>query len=511
MEKKSSPLLSKLKKVWNVSAYALGYGTGGGVMQIQSIYYMNFLMFAMHIPYWQVALILGLTKFWDAVIDPVIGVFVDKTNTKLGSCRPWILAAVVPIAVTYFMMWYSFGITDEFGKFAYFFFAQILFSTALSVGTVPYEAILPRMVEGYDERTNFSAFRMIFSGVYAVGATWLYPMIIKTEDLSLFDTQIDNFMLLGIVFGIVFAIPMLVTFIGTKEKIHVSDDEKLSVKNVFKSYSEILKPKLYRKYFAINMLGTFVSNALTVSLLLFFLLNYGGNNDTGSTPLGIGSIALPFALSFLVVNFKGAFEIAFFVPNVIMMKKFNKQFPLKVDLPILFAGLLIFLFVDSSTPFWIALAGLALMGAGSSCLGIVPNTLMPDLVDVDELTFGKRREGKCGGLITLGRQIVQGVAFLVFGFILAAFELSEDKTTAADATPVTLAAVKIMLCVLPILSGVVMFLISRTYNLDAKSHALIKLRIAEKHENIRTEIPENERKIFADITGMKYEDLWIAK
>jgi Na+/melibiose symporter-like transporter len=318
-------------------------------------------------------------------------------------------------------------------------------------------------------------------------------------------------MLLGLMFGIVFAIPMLVTFIGTKENIKSVQSEKLSVKNVFKSYAEILKPKLYKKYFALNMLGAFAQNALTVSLLLFFLLTYGKDRDAVSTPLGIGTLALPVALSSLVVNLKGAFEIGFFVPNVIMMKKRNKQFPLKVDLPILFAGLIIFLFVDSSTPFWVALLGLVFMGAGSSCLGIVPSTLMPDLTDVDELTFGKRREGECGGLITLGRQMIQGVAFLVFGFVLAAFNLNEDTATAADANPTTLAAVKVMLCAFPVLSGAVMLLISRTYRLDAKSHALIKWRVAEKYEKGGVEIPENERKIFAEITGMEYNDLWIAK
>jgi GPH family glycoside/pentoside/hexuronide:cation symporter len=368
------------------------------------------------------------------------------------------------------------------------------------------------MVEGYDERTNFSAFRMIFSGIYAVGATWIYPEIVKTEDLAQFDSHLGNFALLGLVFGIIFALPMLVTFIGSKENLKYNvSTEKLSVKGIFKSYAEILKPKLYKKYFALNMLCAFISNALTVSLLLFFLLTYGENRDADSTPLGIGTLAIPLALSFLVVNLKGAFEIGFFVPNVVMMKKRNKQFPLKVDLPILFAGLAIFLFVDSSTPFWVALIGLILIGAGSSCLGIVPSTLMPDLTDVDELTFGKRREGECGGLITLGKQVIQGVAFLVFGFILAAFNLNEDTATTADANPATLTAVKIMLCILPILSGIVVFLISQTYNLDAERHALIKRRIAEKREKNTVEIPENERKIFAEIIGMDYNDLWIAK
>ncbi|MDR2047405.1 MAG: MFS transporter [Clostridiales bacterium] len=499
---------AKLRQVWNVFAYAAGYASGGGVTQIQNLYYMNFLLYALLIPPWQAALILGLSKVWDGFIDPVIGVLVDRTKSRFGSCRPWILASVLPVAVTYFLLWTDLGISSEVLRFAYFFLAQILFSTALSIGTVPYEALLPRMVDGYNERTNFSAFRMIFSGVWAVASTWIYPKIIRVESLSDYAAHKDDFALLGIVFGIMFAAPMLVTFIGAKEKPRSVPDGKLTIAGVFKSYAEILRVRLYKKYYALNMLGQFVSYATSISLVLFVLLVYG---EKDPVPLGIGSLTLPFALTFLVVNIRGAFEIGFFIPNVVVMKKKNKHFPLFIDLPLLFAGLIIFFFfVDSSAPIWVCLAGAAFLGMGISCLSIVPNTLMPDLPDVDELTYGKRREGENGGLLTLGRQLVQGLCFLIFGFILAAFELSEDTASPEQATAATLSAVKFMLCALPFLGGIAMFLVSRSYNLDAKSHAAIKARIAEKREKGFAETTPEEQRTFEEITGIEYSKLWIA-
>ncbi|MDR1905816.1 MAG: MFS transporter [Clostridiales bacterium] len=497
----------KIKKILNATAYASGYALGGGVAQIQTLYYMNFLLYAMIIPAWQVAIILGVSKLWDGFIDPIIGVFVDKTKSKLGNCRPWILVSVVPIFITYFMLWYNFGITGEAARFVYFFFAQILFSTASSIGTVPYEALLPRMVDGYNERTNFSAFRMIFSGIYAVGCTWIYSAVINVKDLGEYHLHTKEFMTLGLLFGVMFSIPMLTTFLGTKETAKVPSDEKLSVKNVFKSYAQLLKSKLYRKFYTLNMLGSFISYCTSISLVIFVLLVYG---DLNPVPL-IGGLTLPLALSFLTVNLRGAFEIGFFVPNLLMMKKFNKQFPLKVDLPLLFIGCIILLFTGKNVPVIIPLTGIAFLGAGISCLSIVPSTLIPDLPDIDELIYGKRREGESAGLLTLGKQLVQGLCFLIFGFVLEAFKLSEETASPDIADARTLTAVKIMLCLLPFVGIVAMYFVSKSYNLDAKNHALIKARIAEKHEKGFAEVLEDEQKIFSQITGIEYKELWIAQ
>jgi oligogalacturonide transporter len=498
---------SKLAKIWHVGSYAFGDMLGGGGSMVVSTYYLVFLVFVMKIHPILAGVIMGLGKVWDGFIDPAMGLMVDRTKSKLGSCRPWLLASVVPIFVAYFFLWYSFGIQSVTGKFFYFLFAYVFYSTSLSMATVSYEALLPRMVDGYHERTNYSSLRLVFSGIANVGTVYLYDAIIRvTKDNPPSPAFAHDYMILGIALGIIFALPPLITFLGCKEKIRIIPDEQLTVRKIFKNYGEILKSKIYRKFFFISTLGAFAQYAISSALVVFVLLVYGNLGFE----LTLGTFIFPLTLSFLVINVKGVFEIAFFIPNVIFMKKKSKHFPLFVDLPLLAAGCLIVLFVTPSTPLWLYLTGVGLIGAGSSCLGFVTNALMPDMPDVDELIYGKRREGITAGLYSLSRQVTNGLAMLIFGILLTVFDINTESASPNLATPATLAAIKLMLCAIPAGCGIAILLIARTYRLDASSHAVIKKRISERRVNGYTLAEPQDVEMFENLTGFKYSDMWVS-
>jgi Na+/melibiose symporter-like transporter len=500
----------KTKKAFDVLSYSVGYGLGGGVTQVFTLYYMGFLVFAMGLPPLAAGAVIAVGKIWDGFIDPAMGIAVDRTKSRFGSCRPWLLASVVPVFFTYFMLWCAFGIDNTVGKFFYFIFAQILFSTAFSIGTVPYEALLPKIVGSYRERTTYSSFKMVFSGLFSVVGNFIYQSFIDVETAEEYAGLDADFMKMGLVLGVMFAIPLLLTFLGTKEKNVVPtvlDDAPNSLKGVFKSYGELLRCKLYRRCYFLTMLSAFIYYAISVSIVTFVFMVYTNKNYEFS----ILGIAISFTLSFLVINVRDAFEMSFFIPNVLMMRKKNKHRPFLVDLPLLFVGSLIFLFVaPNSTPLPVFLIGIAFNGAGVSCMNFVPNALMPDLVDVDELITGKRREGTNTGLVSLGKQVVQGLSFLVFGIVLTLFGLSDEtKVSPESYTDGGLAALKIMLSVIPIVGGIIMYIISKRYNLDAKNHDLMRQKIAEKRQNGSVPVSDEENKIFTDITGLKKEELWI--
>jgi Na+/melibiose symporter-like transporter len=495
-----------LKKLWHVTAYSVGFALDGGVGQVLSLYYMYFLMFAMGLSPVQAGLVTGLTKVWDGIIDPVIGVLVDKTHTKWGKCRPWLLASVIPIFVTYSLLWTDLGIQGQWARFAYFIVAYILFSTASSIGIVPYDALLPRMVDDYNERTDYSSYRMIFSGVVGVGSTYIYEALIPVQTTADYVDYIGNFRILGLVLGAMFALPLLVTFLGSKER--KRDDapavEKIGILETFRSYGQLLRARLYRKCYALTLMGAFSQYALITTLVIFVLLVYS------NLPINVPVIGGTFSLTFLTVTLKDAIESVFFIPNVVGMKKRSKHFPLWFDLPILAAGLVILLFVTPSTPVWLFLLGVALMGAGSSCLGFVPAALMPDLPDVDEMIYGTRREGVSAGLVKMGKQVVQGLSFLLFSVLLTVFGLDADTANPDMASFGTMAAVKIMLCALPLVLAMVMLVLSQGYKLDAASHGQIKAAIAEKRETGSATVTEEQKALFADIAGLPYETLWIS-
>lgn len=493
---------NKNKKLWGMLSYSAADMLGGGVGQVISIYYFTFLTFVVGLPPLLAGLVTGIGKIWDGISDPMMGVIVDRTKTKWGSCRPYFLIAVVPVFLSYFMLWYGWGISSMWGKFFYFAFAYVFFSTAFTIAIVPYEALLPRMVDGYNERTNYSSLRMIFSGVACVVSTYIYEALIPiTKDNPLSPAFEPNFIILGLVLGAFFSLPLLITFFGTKEKYQCSEKEKLTLKKVFKNYQEVLSNRTYRKYYFLNLAGAFVGSAILSSLVIFIYLVYGN----------IEGFLLGFTLVFVVINLKGFIEIGFFPINVILMKKYNKHRPYLLDIPLIIVASLIALFITTSTPIWVFLIAVSFLGAGVSSLGFVPMTLLPDLADVDELVYGKRREGINAGLTTMGKKIVAGLALTLFGAILQAFGLETDKASPELATVGTMIAIKIMFSIIPIIFCTIMIIISKSYPLDEKAHNTIKSLLNRKRDNGIVVLNQEEIEICEKVTGKRAEELWITK
>jgi len=491
------------RKFWRVTAYASGYMLEGGIGVVLSTYYLPFLMFAMGLGPLLAGLVAGLTKLVDGVIDPVIGILVDRTNTKWGKCRPWLLASVVPIFITYAMLWNNFGIQGQTARFFYFTFAYILFAAATSAGMVPYDALLPRMVGDYSERIDYTAYSMIFSGIASTLSPYIYNAIIPAETAADYAKYPHEFSVLGLVLGAMFAMPMLITFVGSKERPGLPVEERLTYRETLRSYMELLRSSLFRKCYTMTMLCAFIQYAITTTQVLFVLLVY--SDLRYQVPLLKG-----ISLTFLAINVKGLFQYLFFVPNIAMMKKKSKHFPYLFDLPILAAGLLVLMLITPNTPVWVFLVGMAFIGAGTSWLGTVSNALMPDLPEVDEMIYGKRREGVIAGMVKMGKQIMQGAAFLVFSLLMTIFGLDESNASPGQATFGTMAAVRIMLCVIPILAIVVILLMARKYKLNAETHARIKEYIAQKHAEGFVEVPAEEQALFAEMAGRPYDSLWIA-
>jgi len=503
LQKDVSQKGSGFRNFWRVTAYAAGYTLEGGVGMVLSMYYLYFLMFAMGMSPLLAGLVSGISKIWDGVIDPVIGILVDRTNTKLGKCRPWILASVIPIFVTYTMLWTNLGIQGQTARFFYFMFAYFLFATASSIGMIPYDALLPRMIGSYGERTNYTSYRMIFSGIATTLSIYIYEAIVPVKTTADYALYTREFVILGLVLGAFFAVPMLITFIGSKERYELQAEERVTYRETLRGYIELLRSSLFRKCYTMTMLCAFIAYAIVTTLVIYVLLVY--SNLKFNVPL-LGGITL----TFITINLKGVFEFFFFVPNVIMMKKKSKHFPFLIDLPILLAGLLILMFITPSTPIWIYVVGIAFIGAGTSCLGIVSNALMPDIPEVDEMIYGKRREGVIAGMVKMGKQVMQGAAFLVFSLLMTIFGLDESNANPELATFGTMAAVKIMLCVIPIIAIAVILLLARKYKLNEETHAKIKAHIAQKRTEGFVEVLAEDQALYAAFAGRPYDSLWIA-
>ena len=128
----------------------MGYNSAsilfGGAGHIISLYFMSFLTEVEGLNTGQAGLVILFGLVWDAITDPAMGLITDRTRSRFGRHRLYILIGIAPVALSYFMLWYSFGIS-ALGKssvtMTYYIIAYMLFSTATTIVAVPHTAMLP--------------------------------------------------------------------------------------------------------------------------------------------------------------------------------------------------------------------------------------------------------------------------------------------------------------------------------------------------------------------------------
>jgi len=497
---------ARRKRLWGMNAYAAGDMLNGAI-QLTSLYYLPFLILVVGMNPVIAGLVVAIGRVWDGISDPIMGAVSDRTRSKYGSCRPWFLIAAVPIFIGCVLLWSAWGIQGTAAQFCYFTFAYIFYTTAFTIGIVPYEALLPKMGGTYKERLSYTNLRPIYSVVVAVGVTYLYEALITaTRDNPLSPAFQGRFTLLGVLLGALFCFPLIITFFGTKEPpitLPPPKPFKQEIKETLREYGRVLQNKTYRKYFAFVILTCMVSAAVLSSMTLLVYVIYGN----------IENYILGFTLLFLVVNLKGAVEIAFFIPNVVLTHKVSKHAPFILDLPLLAASGVIVLFMSAGTPVWLFLVSMCLLGAGTSCLKFVPMTLLPDLSDVHEVMYGRRSEGVNAGLNSLGSKISGGLTIALCGFVLGAFNLNSADLSYSNegVSKGALTALKIMFSVLPTLACIGTVIIAKTYRLDKRRSDMLKNVLSEKREKGTVEISDADKIEIEKLTGKKFETLWIAK
>nr|AGS53807.1 sugar (glycoside-Pentoside-Hexuronide) transporter [uncultured bacterium contig00039] len=247
--------------------YAAGDIYGGGAFMIFSLLFMNFLVLVEGLPVIATTVIIFIGRLWDAVTDPLFGRISDKTRSRFGRRRIFFLIGIVPVYLSFVMLFYSFGIQNITAKIIYFTFAYMFFGTAFAVVMVPYNAILSDMTSDYNERTSFTMMRMIFSGAASLLAAVIPGLVIKAVGSEQNGPQqIPGYLVMALIFGAVFGISWLIAFLGTKEREDLPAPEKITLKYWLSVFSN----NAYK-----NFLGIFLSFQIAVDLvlaLLFFTL-----------------------------------------------------------------------------------------------------------------------------------------------------------------------------------------------------------------------------------------------
>lgn len=220
--------------------------------------------------------ILVLTKIWDAINDPIMGTIVDKTNTKWGRFRPYVLFVPIPLAVFSALCFVAPDFSTT-GKVIYALVTYTITGMLFTAYDVPLWGMVPSITNNQNESNKCISSARFFTSVgMLIATTFAYPMIQKlgggaeTENLR---AGYPKFMAILGVASVIFA---WITFACTKEREHVN--EAKSSQNVFKSFLEVIKNRNVSAIF-ITMILQAIAMILPNTIGAFYVINYLGRPE----------------------------------------------------------------------------------------------------------------------------------------------------------------------------------------------------------------------------------------
>jgi GPH family glycoside/pentoside/hexuronide:cation symporter len=330
------------------------------------------------------AIFIGRT--WDYVNDPLFGHLTDRTRTRWGRRRPFILFGAAPFALVFMLMWYRPPFQADLTLAIYYAFIYVLYDAAATLVYMPYFALTPELTSDYDERTSLTSIRAFFSIVGSLIAFTVPLMIVGS-----FSPQNSGRVLsMGIIFGIISALPLILVFLGTRERAEYMVQKQPSLRQSIRA-AWGNKPFIFG---LVIFLFTWVSVDILQAILLFFIkyvVVMESNSDLiMATIFIVAIIALP--------------------AWVWISRRWNKR-------NAYIAGIAFWAVVQlglgslaPNTPMVWILSLCVLAGIGISAAHVLPWSMIPDAIEWGEWQTGERHEGMFYSLITLAQKVASSAA-----------------------------------------------------------------------------------------------------
>ena len=427
-------------------------------------------------PGWMWSLIYFFPRIFDAITDPIMGFISDNTKSKWGRRKQYVLVGGIVMGVAYIFMWQLFKENSLQFNFWYFFIWSIIFYSGLTFFSVPYVAMGYEMSDDFHERTNIMAIAQWIGQWAWVIAPWFWVIMYDTDWFPSADEAARELAIWVVIPCVICAIVPAI-FIKSKSTLN-EDYEPLSIANIgaslrkiYDSFIEAFKIKEFRKLCGATF---FIYNAfMAVSSLTFFVIVYKlFNGDAEATGIWVS-----------LFGCLGALGTTFIVIPIVawLSKKMGKKKAFMVSQSISILGyiMLYFLFIPGKP--WMYIIALPFFSFGIGSLFTIMMSMTADVIDVDELNSGKRREGVFGAIYWWMVKVGFAIAGALSGVMIAAVGFNPDLTTVEQQSAVD--GLHAFFCFFPTLGTLAAMWIMRNYSIDEtranEIRALLKSRKGE--------------------------------
>jgi len=435
--------------------------------------------------------ILMIGKIWDAVNDPLVGVLSDRTQSRIGRRLPWMIWGAIPFGAFYVLQWIVPRFSDnpavnQWWLFGYYVLVAILFNTAYTAVNLPYTALTPELTQDYNERTSLNSFRFLFSIggsiLSLILAQVIFALLKPTNVQSVgsnCNAGVQQYVVLALVCSLLAIVSIYWCVWGIRDRVLASERHRLETtieaEIPLKQQIQIAlsnRPFLYviGIYFC-----SWLAVQVTASIIPYFVVNVMGREDQ----------FIPVLLAV-----QGTALVMLFVWTEV-----SKQLGKKA---VYFLGMGLWIIAQAGLyflqPQQIGLMYLlaVMAGFGVSTAYLIPWSMVPDVVELDELQTGQRREGIFYSFMVLLQKmgLALGLFILGHGLALAGFKEQVPCQPPPEQGPAALYAIRLAIGPLPTLALILGLILAYYYPITREIHAETLLQLEERRRSQNQHPPE---------------------
>lgn len=397
--------------------------------------------------------IMLIARFWDMVSDPLMGIIADRTKTRWGKFRPYILWMALPYSILA-VMTFSTPDLGPTGKAVYAGITYLLLMTVFTAINLPYSSLGAVMTADSYERAGLNSYRFIFAfvGQFIVTGTALSLVMFFGGGDSAKGYQYTI-----ILFSIISFLLFMVTFKTTKERVSPPKEQKQNLKEDLKN---LFKNKPWVILFFVGIIS-FVMFAMQNLSIAYYFKYYIGKEENVQLFNVIGTVALILGIPFskpLSKRFgkrtvflassliSGAFFIALYLPgtnNIISVYILN-----------IFAK---FTYAPAVPLLW---------------------TMIADTADYSEWKFGRRATGLVFSAATFAQKAGWGIGGALAGWLLALY----DFTPNVDQSETAITGIKMLISVFPGILYMSCAILLFFYSIDQKTCLIMQEELEARKE-----------------------------
>lgn len=433
----------------------VGFNLFWGVTSLFLLYYYTDVL---GLPNATAGFIIMAALVWDGVIDPAVGIAANRTRTRWGRYRPYILLAALPLCLSFVAMFIPFAATGA-TLIAVTAATHLLFRTTYALANIPYIALSAEFTSDSDERGAIAGFRMVFATITTlVVASTTLPL---ATALGAGDMR-SGFVYVAAVYALVAAATFAVSFASTRE----SDAADHEVATFAQLWRTLKANQPFQLIFAATILSGIAGALSSKTLIYFFKYNLAAPDKVtlGLTVL-TGGVMLCVPI-WAYVSKRTSKRLVWVTSGTIGAS----------------AWAALYLIPAPTVPITLAVLGFAAIGASGFYLSFW--SMLPDTVEYGEWRTGERTEGVVFGLVLFAQKVALGIGIGLLGVLLDTVGYRANQVQ----SPATLAGIKTLLTLVPAVLGLAATATIIFYPLDQRLHGRLVKALVRRRAHRRTSV-----------------------